>query len=98
MEHEVEPPLRSFTPSNGNLKILESYGHQLGDDYWAVLEKKCYREERGSMIDQKKMEEIAKRLEIPDKAKVQRDIIHVGEWSKPGHRGRREVAIRGTQR
>ena len=36
----------------------------------AVWEKNCYMEERGSMIDHKKVEEIAKRLEIPEKAKV----------------------------
>ena len=44
--------------------------HPLETFTLAVWEKNCYREERGSMIDQKKMEEIAKRLEIPDKAKV----------------------------
>jgi hypothetical protein len=33
MEWEVEPPLKKFVPDNANLKVLESYGKVLGDDY-----------------------------------------------------------------
>ena len=70
MEKEVEPQLKNFTAVNRNLKIVEEYGKVLGEDYWAVLEGNSYREEKGSLIDHKKVIEIAERLEIPEKAKV----------------------------
>ena len=87
MEHEVEPPLKTFPLANGNLKILDSYGHQLGDDHWAVWEKNCYREERGSMIDHKKVEEIAKRLEIPEKVKVSEIACMLENGANLGNEG-----------
>ena len=55
MEKEVEPPLKTFKALNTNLTILEEYGKELGDDYWAVWEGNSYKEERGSLIDHDKV-------------------------------------------
>ena len=71
MEKEVEPPLKTFKAMNTNLTILEEYGKELGEGYWAVWEGNSYKEERGSLIDHGKVMEIAERLELPEKAKVQ---------------------------
>ena len=67
----MEPPLKTFKAINMNLTILEEYGKELGEDYWAVWEGNCYKEERESLINQDKVMEIAERLELPEKAKVQ---------------------------
>ena len=40
----------------------------LDDAYWAVWEKNIYIREKGSLIDHKKVEDIAERLEIPERA------------------------------
>ena len=71
MEREVEPPLKTSKAVNKNLIVLEKYDKVLGDDYWAVWKPNDYKLERGSLIDHKKVVEIAERLELPEKAKVQ---------------------------
>ena len=50
--------------------ILKEYGHVLGNEYWAVWEGNSYREEKGSLNYHKKLEDIAERLELPEKAKL----------------------------
>ena len=51
----MEPLLKTFKAVNTNLTILEEYGKELGDDYWAVWEGNSYKEERGSLIDHDKV-------------------------------------------
>ena len=93
MEREVEPPLKTFKAVNKNLIVLEKYDKVLGDDYWAVWKPNDYKLERGSLIDHKKVVEIAERMELPEKAKVQEiaTILEYGadlgiEGEEGGHR------------
>jgi hypothetical protein len=66
----VEPPLKKFVPDNANLKVLESYGKVLDDDYWGVWEKNEYKKEKGSVIDHRKGGELASKLDMEEKSKV----------------------------
>jgi hypothetical protein len=80
MEWEVEPPLKKFVPDNANLKVLESYGKVLDDDYWSVWEKNEYKKEKGSLIDHRKGGELASKLDMEEKSKVEtiQDMLENG--------------------
>ena len=70
-EPEEEPPPKEFVPKNPNLTILEDYPRVLGKEYWDVWEGNDYKPTEGSMIDHIKLLEVADRLELKEKAKVQ---------------------------
>jgi hypothetical protein len=80
MEWEVEPPLKKFTPDNTNLKVLESYGKVLDDEYWSVWEKNLYKKEKGSLIDHRKVGELASKLDMVEESKVEtiQDMLENG--------------------
>ena len=66
-----DPPPKEFIPKNPNLTILEDYPSVLGREYWDVWEGNDYKPTDGSMIDHVKLLEVADRLELKEKAKVQ---------------------------
>jgi hypothetical protein len=70
-EPEEDPPPKEFIPKNPNLTILEDYPSVLGREYWDVWEGNDYKPTDGSMIDHVKLLEVADRLELKEKAKVQ---------------------------
>ena len=70
-EPEEDPPPKEFIPKNPNLTILEDYPSVLGREYWDVWEGNDYKPTQGSMIDHVKLLEVADRLELKEKAKVQ---------------------------
>ena len=52
---ESEPTLKTFTPKNSNLDVLESYGKVLDDFYWDKWEGNSYKQEAGSFIQHVKL-------------------------------------------
>ena len=46
---ESVPPLKTFSPKNSNLDVLESYGKVLEDSYWDKWEGNSYKQKCGSM-------------------------------------------------
>ena len=46
---ESEPNLKTFTPKNSNLEVLENYGKVQEDSYWDKWEGNSYKQKCGSM-------------------------------------------------
>ena len=47
---ESVPTLKTFTPKNSNLEVLDSYEKVLDDSYWSKWEGNSYKQEAGSFI------------------------------------------------
>ena len=67
---ESVPPLKTFSPKNSNLDVLESNGKVLEDSYWDKWDGNSYTLETGSFISHVKLAEATARLGINEKAKV----------------------------
>ena len=67
---ESVPTLKTFTPKNSNLEVLDSYGKVLDDSYWSKWEGNSYKQESGSFIDHVRLAAAAARLGLCEKLKV----------------------------
>ena len=67
---ELIPALKTFTPKNSNLEVLDSYDKGLDDSYWSKWEGNSYKQEEGSFIDHQKLAAAAVRLGLREKSKV----------------------------
>ena len=67
---ESVPTLKTFTPKNSNLEVLDSYDKVLDDSYWSKWEGNSYKQEEGSFIDHLKLAAAAARLGLCEKSKV----------------------------
>ena len=76
--------LKTFTPKNSNLDVLESYGKVLDDSYWDKWEGNSYKQETGSFISHMKLAEAAARLGIMEKAKVAETCKMLKEGASTG--------------
>ena len=76
--------MKEFKPANGNLKILTAYTEKLEEDYWESCLINGYREEKGIMINDWKVREVADRLELLEKSKVDNICVMLREGANIG--------------